>query len=619
MDPAGATLTIALALAAGVACQAIARRVRVPGVILLLGAGMGLGPDGLGWVLPDALGDDLLPLVRAAVAIILFEGGLNLRIDHLRRSHLVIRRLITLGAAITAAGAALAAWLLLDWAPRLALLFGSLVVVTGPTVVGPLVREMRLRPAVGSVLQAEGVLIDPIGALLAVLVLEVVLAPAMTTLASEALGLGGRLILGVLLGSAGGGLIAWILHREWVPEGLENVTTLAGVWLLFEGSEALLQHSGLLSVAIAGGVVGNLPARVDRELREFKDQITVLLIGLLFILLAAGVKLRDLGALGPAGLGVLALIIGVIRPLGTLASARGSDLTWRERLLVAAVAPRGIVAAAIASITAVALDDQGIAGGSELRALVFLVISGTVISAGVLGPLLAWLLDLRLPTRDTVAILGAQELGILLGRSLAQHGIPVIVLDSNARSCAQARQAGLNAVCGDALDQQVLESAGLERVGTAIAVTANETLNALFARRARLLFGVRNNYVALQPGGMTPEVAAQMEVKPLFEMAHDVERWNVRARRGDVSLEGFELQADARGRDATPANDENLLFLVLRRGKQALPMSPDLEPHPGDVAFVAIHRPEREDAHQALARWGWKRVEITEARDGMAV
>jgi NhaP-type Na+/H+ or K+/H+ antiporter len=607
------SLTLAVALAAGVACQALGRRVRIPGIMLLLSAGFGLGPDGLDWVAPAALGGDLFPLVHAAVAVILFEGGLNLRIDRLRHSQLVIRRLITLGAVITLVGAALAAWVLLGWEARIALLFGSLVVVTGPTVVRPLVRELRLRPSVGSVLQAEGVLIDPIGALIAVIALELVLTPAMSTLASGAVGLGGRVVLGGTLGVVGGGLLAWLLRSQWVPEGLENIATLAGVLLLFEGSEALIQHSGLLSVAIAGGVVGNLPTRVDRELREFKDQITVLLIGLIFILLAAGVSLRDLRELGWAGLGTVALIIGLIRPLNALASAHGSDLTWQERVFVAAVAPRGIVAAAVASITAVALDEQGIQGGRELRALVFLTISGTVISAGIVAPLLGRLLGLTLPARDTFAILGAQELGLLLGQALARQGVPVVVLDSNARYCAQAERLGLRAACGNALDQGVLEGAGFERVGTAVAVTANETLNALFTRRARLLFGVRNNYLALQPGpgGMTSEVAAQLDAKPLFEAAHDVELWNVRARRGDVALEEVELGAAGGALEVSAQDSENVLILTLRRGKRVLVMSPDLEPQPGDVAALAIAISEREPVRALLAKRGWKPVETS--------
>jgi NhaP-type Na+/H+ or K+/H+ antiporter len=611
MDTNGA-LTIALALATGVACQAVARRARVPGIVMLLAAGVGLGPEGLGWVSTEALGEDLFPLVHAAVAIILFEGGLNLRIDHLRRSQRVIRQLLTVGALITALGASLAAWLLLGWDLRLSVLFGSLVIVTGPTVIRPLVRELRLRPGVGSVLEAEGVLIDPIGALLAVLVFEVVVSPAMTTLAAGALDLGARIAVGLVAGAAGGFALAWLLRSGWVPEGFENIATLSGVLLLFECSEALLEQSGLLGVALAGSVVGNLPARVDRELRQFKDQLTILLIGLIFILLAAGVSLRDLRELGWVGAAVVGLLIAAIRPLGALISSRGSELTGKERVFLAAVAPRGIVAAAVASITAVSIEAHGIEGGRELRALVFLTISGTVICAGVLAPLLALLLDLRLPAREAVAILGAQELGILLGSTLARQGVAVLMFDSNAQHCARAEAQGLHVVCGNALDQDVLEGAGFERVGTAVAITANETLNALFVRRARLLFDVKNAYLALQPGrsGMTAEVAAQMEARPLFEAPHEVERWNVRARRGDVAVEHFAVEVPSGARDRAGADPEALLLLALLRGKRTLVMSPELELQAGDVAVVAIHRPERDGAHELLAKWGWKPVDI---------
>jgi Trk K+ transport system NAD-binding subunit len=329
---------------------------------------------------------------------------------------------------------------------------------------------------------------------------------------------------------------------------------------------------------------------------------------LIFILLAAGVSVRDLQQLGWQGVAVVGLLMVVIRPLGVLLSAHGSGLAAKERVFLAAVAPRGIVAAAIASITAVSLEAHGFAGGRELRALVFLTISGTVIGAGLLAPLLARLLDLRLPARDTVAILGAQELGLLLGGTLARQGVPVLMLDSNERYCAQAAALGLPAVCGNALDRSTLEGSGLERVGTAVAVTANETLNALFTRRTRLVLGVRNSYVALSGSGITADIAAQMEARQLFEAAHEVDRWNLRARRADVIVEEFEIET-ARPREPGDAALETSIVLTLRRGKRVWVMSPDLEPQPGDVASVAIHRPEREVAHERLVKWGWKPVQ----------
>ena len=300
MEGAHPSLTLVLALAAGVVAQSVARHLRVPGIVLLLGAGVALGPDGLGWVRPEALGSGLFAIVELSVAVILFEGGLNLELSRLLRSQTAIRRLVTWGALITLAGAALAAHLLLGWGAWQSVLFGSLVVVTGPTVVGPLVSGLRLRPRLATVLEAEGVLIDPIGAILAVLALEVALAGDMgSSLAAGSLALLAQLGFGVISGGVGGLALAGLLRvRRIVPDGYENIFTLVMVLLLYVGCDALVKHSGILAVPIAGVVVGNVRTRVDRDLREWKDQLTVLLIGLLFVLLAAGVSLDDVRALG---------------------------------------------------------------------------------------------------------------------------------------------------------------------------------------------------------------------------------------------------------------------------------------------------------------------------------
>ena len=252
-----AIVTFVVALAAGVLGQSIARHLRIPGVVILLGVGVGLGPEGMGWVEPRSLGEGLFDIVELAVAVILFEGGLNLEFSRLVRSQTAIRRLVTWGALITGCGATLAAHFLLDWPWLLASLFGSLVTVTGPTVIGPLVGELRLRPRVATVLEAEGVLIGPIGAILAVLVLEVALTPFPDTLA-----IGGRAVLlqlgfGSIAGLVGGFCLAGLLRvRRIVPDGYQNIVALASILLLFVASNVLVPHSGILAVPVAGSSSG---------------------------------------------------------------------------------------------------------------------------------------------------------------------------------------------------------------------------------------------------------------------------------------------------------------------------------------------------------------------------
>ena len=499
-------LTVALALAFGIMAQSVSRLLRLPGIVLLLACGALLGPEGVGWIQPKALGQGLFGIVDFGVAIILFEGGLNLEWSRLKRQEAAIRRLITWGALVTLVGAAALAGLVLGWPWDLALLFGALVVVTGPTVIQPLLRDMRLRPRLKTILEAEGVLIDPIGALLAGFILQLVVVPSVTTLSSQTAGVvistAGVMVsmgFGLLAGLAAGFLLAGALrYRLLVAHGYENIFTLASVVLLFEACDALRPSSGLVAVTVAGVVLGNLETRVGRDLREFKDQLTVLLVGMLFILLAADVALDDVRALGRNGLVVVAGLVLVIRPLGVWIATRGTKLPTREQVFIGAIAPRGIVAAAIASITAATLETQGLEGGAALRALVFSTIAGTVVLSGVLAYPLAWLLDLRLPQRDRVAIFGARGLGLLLADALRDSDVPVLFIEPDPKRSQVAEQAGHTVVFGDPLDDRTMQRARMELVGTVIGLTFSEHANRLFVRGAREAFGVTRGLVGLE-------------------------------------------------------------------------------------------------------------------------
>ena len=615
MEAVSPAFTVVLALAVGIATQSMARHLRIPGIVLLLLAGAALGPDGLGWVEPRALGESLFTLVDLAVAVILFEGGLNLEIASLRRQQRPIRLLVTIGPLITILGGGLACRLALGWPWMASLLFGGLVAVTGPTVVTPLVRGLRLRPRVATVLEAEGVLVDPIGAILAVLLLELAVAGGAESMAGGAWALVARLSFGTLAGGIGGLALGALLRvRRLVPEGYENVLVLSGVLLLFQSCEELVSHSGLLAVALAGVTVGNLRTRVDRDLREFKEELTALLIGMLFVLLAADVRLTEVRALGWRGIAVVGALVIAIRPLCVWVSTLGSDLTRGERGLVAWIAPRGIVAAAVASITAVTLDAAGHGGGAELRALVFLTIAATVLLAGLTAAPVARLLGQQLPGRETVAILGAQGLGLALARELSRAGNPVVFLDSNPESSRRAEEAGFPVVFGNALLERTLLRARFDEVATVIGLTPNQILNSVFVSRARDQFRVERSYIAIArpDAGLAPELLQREEAGALFEGPHDVERWDVRARHGDLVVSYFQYRGrpEEKEEDAKPEEDlasgERFVILTLRRARQVLPMSWQLEPREGDVAAVAIHRPEGDAARAALRALGWE-------------
>jgi NhaP-type Na+/H+ or K+/H+ antiporter len=618
-------LSFALALLAGMFAQAIARHLRLPGIVLLLVAGVSLGPDGLGWVQPRQLGDGLFSIVDFAVAIILFEGGLNLEISRLRRSGTAIRRLITWGALVTLAGGAVAVHILLGWGLMESLLFGGLVVVTGPTVVGPLVSELRLKPKVATVLEAEGVLIDPIGAILSVVILKLALSgdPGSLLLAQSGAGLA-RMAAGSMLGVVAGFIIARALRiSRLLPDGLENVFVLSSVLLLYAGSEALLSHSGVLAVTVAGVVVGNTRSPVERDLREFKDQLTVMLIGLLFILLAADVRFAEVRALGWAGLAVVMALIFVVRPLGVWLCTLGSDLDRGERFFLAWVAPRGIVAAAIASLVAADLERAGLEGGAELRALVFLTIAVTVTLAGFSAGPVGNFLGVRLRQRDTVAILTAQTLGLALAEELRRGDVPVVFLDSNPAGIRRAEEAGFSVVYGDALQESIMQRARFGFARTVIALTTNRTLNSVFVGRAKDRFGVPNGLVATSDagGGLVLEQLGSGQAKIAFDAPHDVERWDVRGRRGDVEVFHFVYETPERKEEnpettssvESTGNTERSVLLAVEREGRMFAVDSAWSFLDGDRVAAAIHLPEREDAFRELATQGWAATPLDEA------
>jgi NhaP-type Na+/H+ or K+/H+ antiporter len=627
MDHAGASLIFALALGLGVLAQVAARHLRVPSIVLLLGTGVAVGPDGLGWVQPQELGEGLFDLVRLAVAVILFEGGLNLELRRLRRESAPIRRLVTTGAAVTALGAALTARWLMEWPWSLAALFGALVTVTGPTVIRPLLRFAPLRPRLSTILEAEGVLIDPIGAILAAVTLEIVLGASLESFQQGLLDLLLRLGLGIVAGAAFGGLLGLLLRgRRFVPEGLENIFTLGSVLILFELCEAVMGESGILAVTVAGVVVGNIVTHVSSELGQFEEQLTVALIGVLFVLLAADVRLGEVAALGTHGLATVAVLVLLVRPVDVLLSSWGSELEARERALLCWVAPRGVVAAAIASLFAGVLEAQGFEGGREFRALVFLTIAVTVVVQGGTTPLVARLLGVRAPPREALVILGAEEFAFGLAEILRAAGREVRFVDSSPGHCRAAEERGFNVVYGNALEMRTLARARLEQARAALGITANDEVNSLFAREAREDFAVPETYVAVssRSSGVTSRILEKQSSFVLFDGPKEVERWNVRFRHDAVSVVNLRWmgppETESEDEDKAPrplgtrdgAADSYVVLAVedARDGARWSPMHAGRELRVGVLAAVAIHVPDEEKAREALARLGFAPVEI---------
>lgn len=603
------SLTFAIAIAVGMLAQSLAHHLRVPAIVLLLLAGVALGPDLLGVVQPDLLGHGLEIIVALSVAVILFEGGLSLNLSRIRGEALVIRRLITVGALVSAVGGALAAHLFMGWTWRISILFGTLVMVTGPTVVTPLLRRIRVNRNVHTILEAEGVLIDPVGAITAVVALEVALAWSGSYSVAGLIGIPQRLLAGAAIGGAGGYLIGRLLRsKEIVPEGLENVFTLSLVLGLFSISNAVLAESGIMTVVAAGFVVGNMRTRLDRELREFKESLTVLLVGLLFVLLAADVRVGEVVSLGWGGVATVLALMLVARPLGVAASTYGSTLSVRERAFVAWLGPRGIVAAAVASLFVHALEGAGVPDAAELRALVFLVIAMTVVIQGLSGGPLAKLLGVARP-RAGYLIVGANAIGRVLARALEATGENVIIMDTNASNVRAAREEGLRVLLGNASDEERLLRADVEGRRGFLAATSNEGVNFLLARRAREHHKVPLAAVLVHHGkaGVSPAAVQEVGATVLFGHSVELERWLDRLTRGGATLKRWRFTGEKPDLDPEEATaGAGLLPLTVTRGGATRPMASDVELRAGDVVTFAVDPQAQDAAIARLRERGWE-------------
>lgn len=613
-----AVLAIAISLAAGVIVQSIAIHLNVPGIALLLVAGYLLGPDGAGLVNPHAIGPALHTIVAFAVAVILFEGGLNLSVARLRREQLAIRRIITIGAPLTAVCATVLAMTLLRWPVRTAILFGTLVVVTGPTVVTPLLRRIRIKRHLSTILEAEGVIADALGALVAVVALELAIDVNLSA-RSLALGIGGlftRFGAGIAFGAAGGAFVAFLLRFEnLVPERLQNVTVLGLVIAIVEVSNYVVSQSGIVAAIVAGMLVGYFRRGVRRELRDFKEQVTLLLIGMLFILLAASVRRRELVDLGkPALVTVLALML-VVRPLAIAVSTMGTGLALREKAFLAWLAPRGIIAAAVASLFAETLAANGLPGGDELRAMVFLVIAATVLLQGFPAGLVARLLGVRRPDDAGYAIVGANGLGRLLGRALREGGQEVVLIDADPDVCRLAEEDGFRVVYGNALEERTLSRAGLDSGVGVIAVTKNEAINVLCLRRVRSEYQVQRGYAAIDSRriALNAPGANALGTRVLFGAPRDLKYWIGRADRDEVVLERWIVGGRSAGQAEGPGDGLDaeglrplLLPLAVHRGRRVLVVDDRFTPRPRDEVWLGAAADHLAQVHEVLEARGWK-------------
>lgn len=471
-------------------CQWAAWRLRLPAILPLLLGGIVAGPV-TGWLEPDALlGDLLFPLVSLAVAVILFEGSLTLDFKDLRGHGRTVRRLVTWGALLTAVVGTVAARTILGLSWQIASVLGAVLVVTGPTVVLPMVQTLRARAHLTQILRWEGILIDPVGAIGAVLVFEfVALGHAQGAVSHTLVLFAKTALIGFGLGIVGGYLWGLVLRHHWLPQRLHSFGTLMTMLGLFSASNLLFHESGLLTVTVMGVWLANMRAVPTQPIIEFKETLSVLLISGLFILLAARLTAEQLAMLSWPAWAFLVVLVWVARPLAVWLCTWGSGLHWREKALLAWLSPRGIVAAAVASLFALRFEESGVADAEMLVPVTFLVIISTVVMQSLLSRPIARLLGVSEPPPSGFLILGANPLARAVARALTDAGFAVRLADTNWDAVQEARMAGLPVYYGNPLSEHAAQHLELTGIGHLLPLSPYRELNNLAALHFEHILG----------------------------------------------------------------------------------------------------------------------------------
>lgn len=488
-----------------ICCQFLAYKIRLPAILPLLIVGIIVGP--VFHVLDaDALfGDLLFPVVSLSVAIILFEGALTLKFKDIAGHGNMVRNLCSIGVLVTWVIAAVAAHYSLDLSWQLSALFGAIVTVTGPTVIVPMIRTVRPKSNIANILRWEGIVIDPIGALLAVLVYEYIVASQDTALLHTLIAFGKTVGLGTVFGLAGGYLLGISLRKELIPHYLQNTAVLTLILGIFAISNALAHESGLLAVTIAGVVLANMKDVDVEDILEFKETLSVLLISGLFIILASRLDLNAVMEVGSGVFVVLIAIMFVARPLSVLASSVGTGLNWRELALISWIAPRGIVAAAVSALFSLQLEDIGYEGAGVIVPVVFVVIIATVVVQSLSSKYVAAFLKVRSPAPNGFLIFGGSKFSRLLAKELQNHKLPVCVADTNWDAIRETRMMDIPAYFGNPMSDHAARSLELNLFGTVLIMSPYKQLNPMIAYHFEYtmgkdkVWGLTNNEQTARP------------------------------------------------------------------------------------------------------------------------
>ncbi len=524
----------------GIIAQWFAWKFKIPAILPLILIGLFVGPvstflseDGAQWIQPIwngekgfFPGESLFYFVSLAIGIILFEGGLTLKRGEITKVGPVIGKLITLGSLITFVGAGVATHFVFGLSWKISFLFSALIIVTGPTVITPILRNIPLKKDISAVLKWEGILIDPIGALVAVLVFEFIsIEDQDAGYTREAFMEFGKIVLiGFAFGISGGYALYMAIKKKLIPHYLLNVVSLSVVLLVFVQSDLFAHESGLLSVVVMGMFLGNSNLPNLKELLYFKESLSVLLISILFILLAANISLDEmLLVFNWQTALLLAVIIFILRPLGVFLSTTNSPLKTNEKLFISWVGPRGIVAAGIASLFGTKLVLLGEPGAEYITPLVFSVVLVTVLLNATTARLFAKIVGVFLKTPEGVLIVGASKFSRLIASYLQKNDRHVVLLDTNIFNINTAKELGLEAINADVYSVELTDNIELNDVGYLLAMTGSDEINTKAISRFGKEFGETGTYRL-----MTSEELQTNETpssKELFSETHDYSKF----------------------------------------------------------------------------------------------
>ena len=491
----------------GILAQWFAWKLKIPAILPLLLIGLLVGPisaeflseDGTKWIEPVWNGEEglfggknLYYFVSLSISIILFEGGLTLKFKEIKNvGPLVITKLITLGSLVTFFGAGIAAHYIFNLSWEISFLFSALIIVTGPTVITPILRNIPLRKDISAILKWEGILIDPIGALVAVLVFEFISVGAGGEYTKTALIEFGKIVLfGSTFGFTFAHALNFAINKQWIPHYLLNVFALASVLGVFVLSDSFSHESGLLAVVIMGMVLGNSKSKYLKDLLYFKESLSILLISILFILLSANINFEDLMLIYKwETLALFAVVVFIIRPIGVLLSTYKSALTFKEKMFISWVGPRGIVAAGIASLFGLTLVFKGIVDAEYITPLVFMIVMGTVLLNATTARLFAKITGVFLKNSNGILIVGASEVSQLIGIYLKNNNRHVVLIDSNQTNIAKAKSLGMEALMTDIYSDSLEDNIELNDIGFLMALTASADINKYAIHKFKNHFG----------------------------------------------------------------------------------------------------------------------------------